>query len=373
MRFARSSSPKDPSRSGTKEGKAANGAVVSIHRQNAFPAQSKRLPANGDNGTGAIASAYDHVGAQYGQYADGEAPEDPATAAVRSAHADAIVWAAICKAIDELRDSGATTLRVLDAGCGPGSWLRRISARARRQGLAVDALGFDISMGQLRIARREADRFLADFADRDMVKLRFVEHDLTKPLPWADGRFHIVVCNYAVLNHLPRAALPEVVRELSRVASFRVIATARALASPPTASIASLDQVLDYHQDCGNGTLALNLKDGTKHVFTFNLYGARTLEALFANCGSVLEIRAIDLFQSRFAADVNWTASLMSSLPGRQEVVQKLRQIEEELCRLPGWIDHGTHVLIVTQPTAARARGALCVHSAGASSSHRDS
>jgi hypothetical protein len=30
--------------------------------------------------------------------------------------------------------------------------------------------------------------------------------------------------------------------------------------------------------------------------------------------------------------------------------VNKLKEIEESLCRLPGWIDHGTHVLIVAQP-----------------------
>ena len=29
--------------------------------------------------------------------------------------------------------------------------------------------------------------------------------------------------------------------------------------------------------------------------------------------------------------------------------VEKLREMEEGLCRLPGWIDHGTHVLIVAK------------------------
>src|SRR6478672_9251105 len=95
--------------------------------------------------TGDIASAYDHVGDGYGRYADGGGPEDPSQAANRFAHADAIVWATICDAIDQLRAAGVSSLRVLDAGCGPGTWTKRIADRTHRLGLGVEAVGFDIS------------------------------------------------------------------------------------------------------------------------------------------------------------------------------------------------------------------------------------
>ena len=178
-------------------------------------------------------------------------------------------------------------------------------------------------------------------------------HDLADPLPWPDGHFHLVLCNYVVLNHLPKSALPRVTEELCRVGRDRVIATVRALASPPTGCIIGSEQVREYHQDCGRGELNLVLKDGTEHLLTFNLYSAETLKALFAPHATVVDVRAIDLFLSRFAPDANWTANLVNTLPGRQEVIRKLQETEEALCRQAGWVDHGTHVLIVAQPNLA--------------------
>jgi hypothetical protein len=92
------------------------------------------------------------------------------------------------------------------------------------------------------------------------------------------------------------------------------------------------------------------LKDGTEHRLTFNLYSAGMLKAVFAPHATIVDLRAIDLFLNRFAPDAKWTASMVNGLPGREEVLRKLREIEEPLCRLAGWVDHGTHVLIVAQP-----------------------
>jgi len=129
-----------------------------------------------------------------------------------------------------------STLRILDAGCGPGTWIRRISAYATRKNLGVEAIGFDISEGQLDIARQRAKNFIA-CRPNSRLSLRYLTHDCADPLPWCDGRFDIVLCNYVVLNHLPKSALPRAVEELCRVATCRVIATVRALAGPPTACI----------------------------------------------------------------------------------------------------------------------------------------
>jgi hypothetical protein len=149
-------------------------------------------------------------------------------------------------------------------------------------------------------------------------------------------------------------ALPRVVEDLCRVATYQVISTVRALASPPTGCIIGTEQVREYHQDCGRGELKLALKDGTEHVLTFNFYSAETLKTLFQPHATVVDLRAIDLFLSRFAPDANWTANLVNCLTGRQEVIRKLLEIEEALCRQDGWIDHGTHVLIVAQPNPSR-------------------
>jgi SAM-dependent methyltransferase len=301
----------------------------------------------------AVANAYDYAGDDYGHYADGEEQEDIATGPARSAHADAILWGAICATIDQLRTEGVATLRVLDAGCGPGAWIRRIAAHAHQHELNVEAVGFDISTGQLDIARRRTDRFLARIGGACSLKVEFLEHSLAKALPWANGQFHLVLCNFAVLNHLPQAVLHTAIAELCRVASARVIATVRALASPATACIVSPDRVREYHLDCTRGQLALLLKDGTEHQIPFNPYSAEALKELFVAHATIIDIRAMDLFLSRFAPDAHWTAVLIKSLPGRQETTSFLRDLEESLCRLPAWVNQGTHVLIVAEPTSA--------------------
>ena len=72
---------------------------------------------------GQTASVYNYVGNDYSSYADGDGDElnpELAAAAHRFAHADTIVWQAVRSALDELRKFGASEVRVLDAGCGPG-------------------------------------------------------------------------------------------------------------------------------------------------------------------------------------------------------------------------------------------------------------
>ena len=110
----------------------------------------------------------------------------------------------------------------------------------------------------------------------------------------------------------------------------------RALASPPTGCIIGTEQVREYHQDCGRGELRLVLKDGTEHLLTFNLYSAETLKALFAPHANSRGSPGDRLFLSRFAPDANWTAKLVNGLPGRQEVIRKLQEIEEALAASPG-------------------------------------
>jgi SAM-dependent methyltransferase len=301
---------------------------------------------------GQTASAYNYVGNDYGSYADGEGDKlnpEPAAAAHRFAHADTIVWQAVRNALDELRKSGASEVRVLDAGCGPGIWTRRIADYANHMGLAATVVGFDISTTQLEIARKETERYLAGFPKGPKPTLEFQERDLSEPLPWAAGSFQLVLCNYTVLNHLIERRLPAAIAELCRVSTGRVIATLRAVGSAPSACIIGMEHVRHYRHDSARGHLALTLDDGSQHRLPMKMYSAQALEAMFLPHADLVDLRAIDLFVNRFAADENWTSSLLDRLPDRPSFVEKLREMEEGLCRLPGWIDHGTHVLIVAK------------------------
>ena len=324
------------------------GAAPAVRNQHAVVGRPSRVKPVRPTRAYATARAYDRVGEAYGAYADGSAADEGSSTS-RFAHADNIVWESIRETIDELRERRIERLRILDAGCGPGTWIARAAAYARHVDLDIDATGFDIAEGQLEIARA---RMAQTAAASSNTRARFVTHNLADPLPWSDREFHIVLCNYIVLNHLDRGALPGAIGELCRVANHRVIATLRAVASPVTACIIGTEHVLQYHHDRHSGELRLVLKDGSEHVLTLNLYSAESLKALFGTQATIVDLRAVDLFVSRFALDENWTAHLASALPGRAEVLSSLRDAEEQLCRDPAWLDHGTHVLVVVRPRA---------------------
>jgi SAM-dependent methyltransferase len=311
---------------------------------------------------GQTASAYNYVGTDYSSYADGDGDKlnaEPVAAAYRFAHADTIVWQAVRSALDELRKSDLSEVRVLDAGCGPGIWTRRIADYANRIGLGITIVGVDISTTQLEIARKEAVGYLANFSKVPTKPvLEFQERDLSKPLPWETGSFQLVLCNYTVLNHIAEHALPAAVGELCRVSSGRVITTLRAVGSAPSACIIGMEHVRHYRHDPNRGHLALTLDDGSQHRLPMKMYSARALEAMFLPYADLLDLRAIDLFLSRFAADENWTSSLLDHLPDRPTVVERLKEMEESLCHLPGWIDHGTHVLVVAKSRSGKSRAA---------------
>lgn len=97
----------------------------------------------------------------------------------------------------------APGLRCLDAGCGAGA--RDVYALWQQ---GCDAWGVDAVAENVALARE----LHPEIADRVLVA------DLTRPLPFEDERFALVLCN-AVLQHIPTeqvvaVTLPELVRVL---------------------------------------------------------------------------------------------------------------------------------------------------------------
>lgn len=294
------------------------------------------------------AAAYDHTGERYTLYADGSSDQHGSRRR-QYAHADTIVWNAIRREVDALVQSGVQTIRLLDAGCGPGVWLKRVADYADTLGCELEAVGFDVSPGQLQLA----SELLGGAHEVELAGTRNIEllvHDLETPLPWNAGAFHIVLCNFVVLNHLSRQGFPAAVEELCRVAGQRVIATLRAVGGPPTSCITGPDEVADFQHDRAQGQFRISLKDGTEHHLTLNLYSAGELRARFAEHADIRDMRAIDLFANRFAPNARWTGSAVDELPGRDSVLRSLADFEEQLCRRSGWIDHGTHILVIAEP-----------------------
>ncbi|MEJ0046798.1 MAG: methyltransferase domain-containing protein [Rhodospirillales bacterium] len=75
------------------------------------------------------AHAYDAAGHDYLAYADGDAAQ-PFTFNSRYSFADLEIWRRLDANLKRLAAENRRSIRVLDAGCGPGTWLRRMVLRA---------------------------------------------------------------------------------------------------------------------------------------------------------------------------------------------------------------------------------------------------
>jgi SAM-dependent methyltransferase len=107
-----------------------------------------------------VATAYDHVGDEYVCYADGGGSTGHRQQRIIVSRMPMpIVWETVRSTIEELHSARVSTLHVIDAGCGPSTWISRVAAYAHRLGLRLEAIGIDISEGQLEIARERVETF----------------------------------------------------------------------------------------------------------------------------------------------------------------------------------------------------------------------
>jgi SAM-dependent methyltransferase len=295
----------------------------------------------------AAGAAYDQAGDAYLAYADGDARR-PFNFDSQYAYADRRVWAVIQAKLVERRKSGARTIRILDAGCGPGTWLRRIVARAHELGFTeIVARGFDIAEAQVRRARALS----RDVARLPGVSLDFAVGDLTEPLPEADASIDLGLCLYCVLNHVPVARLPNIAAELARVTSGHFVTTVRAIGSTPTIYVDAMDKARQFHQDNCRDRFDVELLDGRHFAMDSHLFSARELRGVIADAFDIDEIRGLDIFHSRFAPDRRWNpASLQSS----DQLYQELACLEETFSTDPNFIDRATHLLLVAHHRPTR-------------------
>ncbi|HEX9462587.1 MAG TPA: class I SAM-dependent methyltransferase [Alphaproteobacteria bacterium] len=293
------------------------------------------------------AEAYNDVGDDYLAYADGD-PRQIYAFGGQYAYGDRYLWSVLDSKLTALRATGATSINILDAGCGPGTWLRRLVTRARALGFTdIRARGFDVADAQIRRARDHA-RALQDLAG---VDLRFEVADIGQPFPEPDASVDLTLCLYCVLNHLPDEVLPNVVGEIARVTRGAFVTTVRAVGSSPTIYVEGIDQARTFRQDHASGRFQVELQDGRRMTFNSRLYAAADLRGLVNPYLDVEAVRGLDLFHTRFAHDPRWNPSWLADNNGfRNELVR----LEEQYGSDPDFIDHAAHLLLV-----ARARPAL--------------
>jgi SAM-dependent methyltransferase len=304
-------------------------------------------PEGHDNAAENVAAAYNQAGADYAAYADGDLTR-LFTFNGPHAYADRQIWNLLEKKLIELRSTGAKSISILDAGCGPGTWLRRIVARAHALGFAtITARGFDVARAQVQRARLLAK----DVSGISGVNLTFDVADLNGKLPEADASVDLTLCLYSVLSHLPIASLPNISASLARVTSGYLIATVRSVGSTPTISVDSIEKARRFSHDNIRDRCEIELCDGHHIELSFHLFTASELQSYFSDLLDIEDLRGLDLFHSRFAPDPRWNPA---SLTVDKRFSNELERLEETYATRPGFVERATHLLLVARRRHAR-------------------
>ena len=307
-----------------------------------------------EHATENTAEIYDRAGAAYSAYADGD-PSQIFDFSGPHAQADRCVWSCLAAKLAELRISGATSVRILDAGCGPGAWVRRLVTRAKEMGFSqIIARGFDISPAQIQQARVLA----RNLAALPGVELTFSVADLRDPLPEADGSVDIALCLYSALSHLPVSALPQFSTDIARATAGHFITTVRSIGSMPTALVDSIENVRLIRHDDALDQCEIEFSDGQQSTFPFHLFSSSELREFFSGAFDIELMQGLDLFHSRFAIDPRWNPE---NLPFSERFVEQLSRLEDVHSLDPQYMDHANHILLLgrrkgLQGAAAEAR-----------------
>lgn len=289
-----------------------------------------------------IADAYDLAGDEYLAYADGNADGQLAFTG-KYAYADNHVWTHIETMLTALRASGADTVRILDAGCGPGTWTCRAIRRARELGFKrIVARGFDLSGAQIQQAQAQAGALAVERG----ITVDFSVGNLTDRLQEADASVDLTLCLYSVLSHIPVVDQPSVISELARVTRGKLITTVRAVGSMPSGIVADIEDVQKLHLDHRRDWYEVELSGGRRAGFSFHLFKSEELIQLFSRAFKVEAVEGLDFFHHRFAGDQRWNPR---NLEFSKSLISTLSALEEMFLMNPEYIDHANHLLLIAR------------------------
>ena len=295
-----------------------------------------------------IARAYNKAGERYRRYADGNIGklfvfDGP------YAYSDRQTWAVIETCLHRLRLSGVRHLRLLDLGCGPGTWLRRTVTRARQMGFTeISARGLDLSESQIRWARMLSD----PLSSAKGITLTYEVENITNGLRQADKNVDICLCLYGVLNHVPIDGLTRILQEIARVTTHSLIATVRAIGSAPTIYVDGVAAARSFKQDNNSGRLDVEFQNGSKASFDSHLFSRDTIKTAIVDSMEIEDIRGLDFFHGRFANDPRWNPPTVAF---SEHFSRELEALEQRYSHDPEFMDHATHLLFVARPRALAA------------------
>jgi SAM-dependent methyltransferase len=293
----------------------------------------------------AVSRAYNEAGDRYQAYADGSLERLYAFDGQYS-FGDEKTWSVIEERLHRLRLSGARSLRILDLGCGPGTWMLRTVSRAHQMGFTdITARGIDLSDLQIQRARS----LWGPLAGRADVHLAFQVGDIRDRLPEENNSVDLCLCLYGVLNHLGTGELRPLMREIARVTSGAFIATVRTVGSTPTIYVESLSAARSFYQNNMMDRLDVQFQNGKCTSFSSHLFSQGEIRSLMKGHMKIEDMRGLDLFHGRFSRDPRWNPARATATDG---FISELDALEARYDRDPEFMDHATHLLLVGTPVA---------------------
>ncbi|MDP6512843.1 MAG: class I SAM-dependent methyltransferase [SAR202 cluster bacterium] len=234
--------------------------------------------------------------------------------------------------------------RVLDAGCGPG----RFSIVMAELGARVTAL--DISPGQLELAREKISEAgllsqMDGFVHSDIVDLSQIQ----------DASYDMVICYGGALSYVSEhrhQAASELVRVTRPGGIILVSVMSRYGAVANLVRRPSMTELLNPEEqhvwrvtETGELPDFESLSMGTQHP-AMQLYSSDDLRSLLPDC-EVLEMAAS-------CATVHEGSPAIEEISQDSEAWNTAVEIERRLCRMPGLLDIGSHVIMAARKTSVR-------------------
>ena len=286
---------------------------------------------------------YSDLSKVYTGYADGEIDRDLFDFATRLyAFEDARLFEYLVARIDAfIRAKELDRIRVLDIGCGPGTWLLRLHSHYRSQQCKVSGVGMDYAPGMIEDALAHKKTYCKKNKMKD-IEIDFVIGDICEPLnQYDDSEFDITLCLNTVLNHLPVAKMTDAIREIMRVTRGFNLTTVKPVGGLRTAYVCPVDDVRELRQV--EDTLSFLDRDGHECVINSHLFVYYEICSLFQSVARIRDCWGLGVCYSRFMAN----RASDQGLPREDLVQAEIEAIEEKLSRKPHMIDLANHILIL--------------------------
>lgn len=294
-------------------------------------------------------NVFNYFADTYGEYADRRSAGLFSFEEGGFSEADSTTWNILCQFVRQIMkrvrtQEGRNQLRILDMGCGSGTWLIRLACAFVQ--IDIYATGMDPSARMIELTDEVIAQAARDF-DLDQLSeylrkcIRFKKGDFRSLEELEDSSFDLSLSLYSPLNHVPVTEIPDDVKNLLRVTKFICIASFCGLGSPPTVYACKLEEATSYKQD--GDFLWFKHKDGSDFLVESHLFTFGEVKSLFGPIERIVDCVGLDIFLSRFRCPSYWVPQTKGMWPN-------VEHLELQLCRNPAWIDWARQVLAVVAP-----------------------